>query len=215
MVITAFVAGNKHGSRRANPEVGNNRFPKSEIQTDYRTRPQWGAGAGGFSSWRFFCQISCGRERDGRLHVHPPSSPGIGARSAVLCPWRRTVRESKGTRRTETADSAVGLPACPRLASSPEHPWRTPHGLCPLHIDHRPSFLVDPGQNLFYCYGCARGGDVIRFAELYHQVKFPQSVALQRTRRQPPNGTWQYHMTGVPVESVSRSADRLTCSCGL
>ena len=53
-------------------------------------------------------------------------------------------------------------------------------GLCPLHTDHKPSFLVDPGQNLFYCYGCARGGDVIRFAELYHQVRFPQAVALLR-----------------------------------
>jgi DNA primase len=53
-------------------------------------------------------------------------------------------------------------------------------GLCPLHTDHKPSFLVDPGRNLFYCYGCARGGDVIRFAELYHQVKFPQAVVLLR-----------------------------------
>ena len=33
-------------------------------------------------------------------------------------------------------------------------------GLCPLHPDHRPSFLIDPGKNLFYCYGCGRGGDV-------------------------------------------------------
>src|SRR3984893_2732981 len=51
-------------------------------------------------------------------------------------------------------------------------------GLCPLHEDHEPSFLVDPRKNLFYCYGCARGGDVIRFAELYHQVKLPQAVLL-------------------------------------
>jgi DNA primase len=41
-------------------------------------------------------------------------------------------------------------------------------GLCLLHNDHKPSFLMDPGKNLFYCYGCGRGGDVIRFAELYH-----------------------------------------------
>jgi DNA primase len=53
-------------------------------------------------------------------------------------------------------------------------------GLCPLHADHRPSFLVDPSKNLFYCYGCGRGGDVIRFAELYHQVRFPQALALLR-----------------------------------
>jgi DNA primase len=65
------------------------------------------------------------------------------------------------------------------------HEWRPTRrlsrgrwmGLCPLHHDHKPSFLVDPCKNLFYCYGCGRGGDVIRFAELHHQVKFPQALA--------------------------------------
>jgi DNA primase len=51
-------------------------------------------------------------------------------------------------------------------------------GLCPLHGDHKPSFLVDANKDLFYCYGCGRGGDVIRFAELYHQVKFSQAIVL-------------------------------------
>jgi DNA primase len=60
-------------------------------------------------------------------------------------------------------------------------------GLCPLHADRKPSFLVDPNKNLFYCYGCRRGGDVIRFAELYHQVKFPQALALlHQWRGLPP-----------------------------
>jgi len=53
-------------------------------------------------------------------------------------------------------------------------------GLCPLHDDHQPSFLVDPSKRLFYCYGCGRGGDIIRFAELYHQVRFPQALTLLR-----------------------------------
>jgi DNA primase len=56
-------------------------------------------------------------------------------------------------------------------------------GLCPLHGDHKPSFLVDPNKDLFYCYGCGRGGDVIRFAELYHQVKFPEALVLLRQWR--------------------------------
>jgi hypothetical protein len=51
-------------------------------------------------------------------------------------------------------------------------------GLCPLHQDHKPSFVVDTSKNLFYCYGCGRGGDGIRFAELYHQVRFPQALGL-------------------------------------
>ena len=60
-------------------------------------------------------------------------------------------------------------------------------GLCPLHFDHKPSFLVDPNRSLFYCYGCGRGGDVIRFAELYHQVKFPRALSmLQQWHGLPP-----------------------------
>jgi len=60
-------------------------------------------------------------------------------------------------------------------------------GLCPLHADQKPSFLVDTSKGLFYCYGCGRGGDVIRFAELYHDVKFPQAVALlHQWRGLPP-----------------------------
>jgi SAM-dependent methyltransferase len=63
------------------------------------------------------------------------------------------------------------------------HDWRRARpigfgrflGLCPLHADHEPSFLVDPNKNLFHCYGCRRGGDIIRFVELYHQVKVPRS----------------------------------------
>jgi DNA primase len=51
-------------------------------------------------------------------------------------------------------------------------------GLCPLHRDHNPSFVVDPNKGLFYCYGCGRGGDVIRFTENYHEVRFPEALSL-------------------------------------
>jgi len=53
-------------------------------------------------------------------------------------------------------------------------------GLCLLHGDRKPSFMVDPNKGLFYCYGCGRGDDVIRVAELYHEVRFPQALALLR-----------------------------------
>ena len=71
------------------------------------------------------------------------------------------------------------------------HDWRAARrlsrgrwmGLCPLHGDRKPSFMVDPNKGLFYCYGCGRGGDVIRFAELYYEVRFPQALALLRQWR--------------------------------
>ena len=53
-------------------------------------------------------------------------------------------------------------------------------GICPLHADHQPSFLVEPNKNLFYCYGCGRGGDVIRFVELSHNLRFTEAMALLR-----------------------------------
>jgi DNA primase len=73
-------------------------------------------------------------------------------------------------------------------------------GLCPLHADHQPSFLVDPRKSLFYCYGCGRGGDVIRFAELCHQVKFPQALSLLH----------QWH--GLPP-LLREAAPSIACSC--
>jgi DNA primase len=80
------------------------------------------------------------------------------------------------------------IPLMGYLQSHDWHPARSLSrgrwmGLCPLHGDHKPSFLVDPSKDLFYCYGCGRGGDVIRFVELYHQVRFSQALALLRQWR--------------------------------
>ena len=50
-------------------------------------------------------------------------------------------------------------------------------GLCPLHRETRPSFYVNAHKNLFYCHGCGRGGDLIRFVELSQGLSFRQSVA--------------------------------------
>lgn len=50
-------------------------------------------------------------------------------------------------------------------------------GLCPLHQETRPSFYVNARKNLFYCHGCGRGGDLIRFVELYLHLPFRRSVA--------------------------------------
>jgi len=50
-------------------------------------------------------------------------------------------------------------------------------GLCPLHRDTRPSFYVNARKNLFYCHGCHRGGDLIRFVELSERLSFRESLA--------------------------------------
>src|ERR1700722_16120227 len=59
-------------------------------------------------------------------------------------------------------------------------------GLCPLHADTRPSFYVNARKNLFYCHGCQRGGDLIRFVELSRHLSFRESIAcLEQAVFQP------------------------------
>ncbi|MCP5113421.1 MAG: toprim domain-containing protein [bacterium] len=61
-------------------------------------------------------------------------------------------------------------------------------GLCPLHRETRPSFYVNAHKNLFYCHGCGRGGDLIRFVELSRGLSFRQSVAqLERELAPEPD----------------------------
>src|SRR5713226_8352791 len=50
-------------------------------------------------------------------------------------------------------------------------------GPCPLHRETRPSFYVNARKNLFYCHGCGRGGDLIRFVELSQSLPFQESIA--------------------------------------
>jgi len=47
---------------------------------------------------------------------------------------------------------------------------------CPLHEDRSPSFYVYPDTNSFYCFGCQKGGGVIKFVELYYGYDFKKAV---------------------------------------
>ncbi|MBE3001633.1 DNA primase [Nocardiopsis sp. HNM0947] len=49
-------------------------------------------------------------------------------------------------------------------------------GLCPFHDEKSPSFNVTPSKNLFYCFGCQEGGDVIRFVQQIDSLSFTEAV---------------------------------------
>lgn len=59
-------------------------------------------------------------------------------------------------------------------------------GLCPLRPEAKPSFYVNARKNLFYCHGCGRGGDLIRFVELSQGLSFRQSIAFLQQYLAPP-----------------------------
>jgi len=62
-------------------------------------------------------------------------------------------------------------------------------GLCPLHPETHPSFYVNAAKNVFYCHGCGRGGDLLRFVQLSRNLSFHQAVAhLREHLGLPPPG---------------------------
>ncbi len=62
-------------------------------------------------------------------------------------------------------------------------------GKCPFHADEDPSFSVNPEQNLWNCFGCDKGGDVIRFVELIDRVNFKEAVRRLSEEQPTPGKT--------------------------
>jgi DNA primase len=49
-------------------------------------------------------------------------------------------------------------------------------GLCPFHDERTPSFSLDPGDKLYYCFGCEAHGDVFTFVGEKEGLAFPDAV---------------------------------------
>ena len=49
-------------------------------------------------------------------------------------------------------------------------------GLCPFHDEKTPSFNVTPGKELYYCFSCTAGGDVIKFIQSIDSLTFTEAV---------------------------------------
>ena len=49
-------------------------------------------------------------------------------------------------------------------------------GLCPFHDEKTPSFTVSPQKQIFYCFGCQTGGNVISFVQKHEGKSFIETV---------------------------------------
>src|ERR1700691_3307321 len=54
--------------------------------------------------------------------------------------------------------------------------WQNFSGLCPFHQEKTPSFSVSPVKQMYYCFGCGKGGDVFQFVMELEKSPFPEAV---------------------------------------
>ncbi|MBR3016589.1 MAG: DNA primase [Clostridia bacterium] len=55
-------------------------------------------------------------------------------------------------------------------------------GLCPFHNEKTPSFSVNADLNLYYCFGCKAGGNVVQFVMEMERVPFMEAVKILADR---------------------------------
>ena len=47
---------------------------------------------------------------------------------------------------------------------------------CPFHHEKTPSFVVNPDKQIFHCFGCGVGGNVISFVMQQERLSFPEAI---------------------------------------
>lgn len=67
-------------------------------------------------------------------------------------------------------------------------------GLCPFHNEKTPSFNVQPELQIYHCFGCGVGGDVVKFLQEIDRVSFVEAVTFLAER------------AGIPVPRSGGSA---------
>jgi len=55
-------------------------------------------------------------------------------------------------------------------------------GLCPFHNEKSPSFAVSPDKQIFHCFGCGVGGNVIHFISKIEGINYRESIELLAER---------------------------------
>jgi DNA primase len=49
-------------------------------------------------------------------------------------------------------------------------------GLCPFHSEKTPSFMVSQSKQIFHCFGCGVGGDVVSFLMKHENLSFNEAI---------------------------------------
>lgn len=79
-------------------------------------------------------------------------------------------------------------------------------GCCPFHHEKTPSFSVDTDAQMYYCFGCHKGGTAINFIMELERLEFPEAVKLlaERAHMEIPEMAVNDRKTGVSTQERDR-----------
>lgn len=96
---------------------------------------------------------------------------------------------------------------------------------CPLHAERTASFAIKEkaGEEIFYCQGCGKGGDVIRFLEYKEHLTTAEAITklkeiagiqddVEKTAPADPEWNKQYPQVAETFQSVTAEKERRTIS---
>src|ERR1700689_793158 len=88
-------------------------------------------------------------------------------------------------------------------------------GLCPFHQEKTPSFSVSALKQMYYCFGCGKGGDVFQFVMELEKSPFPEAVrtvaekcgiAIPKPRERSPEERRENQQRAALVEMHQQAA---------
>ena len=96
-------------------------------------------------------------------------------------------------------------------------------GLCPFHNEKTPSFHVNPARQMYKCFGCGVGGNVLTFVMEYENLTFPEAMEmlaqeagielpkqeLTAQQKQQEKDTYYKEHVNTVNETIARAQERI------
>ena len=83
------------------------------------------------------------------------------------------------------------------------HNWK---GLCPFHQEKTPSFMVSQSKQIFHCFGCGAGGDVITFLLKHDSLSFHEAVTMLAKKAGIPMDAGRFDQKSIQKDELIRKA---------
>lgn len=79
-------------------------------------------------------------------------------------------------------------------------------GLCPFHQEKTPSFMVSQSKQIFHCFGCGAGGDVITFLLKHDSLSFHEAVTMLAKKAGIPMDAGRFDQKSIQKDELIRKA---------